>query len=266
MVFLSVLIYLPRKILLILGIILVAGHNLLDSVVAEGTDLGSVLWYIFHQRKMIQPGPDSLILIQYPVLPWIGVMLLGYCFGSMYVKGADESLRKRVLLILGLGGLFLFFMLRGTNVYGDLHLWETQKDAIYTILSFFKVTKYPPSLSYILVTISPALLFLYYVETAKNRITDFFIVFGRVPLFYYFAHVFIIHIFAMLGLVLTGGDWHRMILTAATFKEKTLSDYGYPLWTVYLIWAAVVLMLYPICKKYMLYKAGNNHKWWLSYL
>lgn len=104
------------------------------------------------------------------------------------------------------------------------------------------------------------------MESVKNRVTDFFIVFGRVALFYYFTHVFIIHIFALVGMALAGDDWHRMILTGTGFMEKSLSDYGYPLWIAYLIWIAVVLMLYPFCKKYMIYKSENNHKWWLSYL
>ncbi|HMT27686.1 MAG TPA: heparan-alpha-glucosaminide N-acetyltransferase domain-containing protein [Bacteroidia bacterium] len=266
MVVLSGLIFLPRKILLVVGIILIAFHNLLDSIVADGTGLGSFLWYLLHQQKIIQTGPQSLILIQYPVLPWIGVMVTGYCFGTLYAKGADVLLRRKVLLISGTVGLIMFFIFRGTNIYGDLSPWETQKDVVFTILSFFNVTKYPPSLSYVLVTLSPAMLFLLYMESVKNRVTDFFIVFGRVPLFYYFAHVFIIHIFALLGMALAGDDWQRMILTGTGFMEKSLADYGYPLWTVYLLWLAVVLMLYPFCKKYMIYKSDNNHKWWLSYL
>ena len=137
---------------------------------------------------------------------------------------------------------------------------------MYTILSFFNVTKYPASLVYFLITIGPALLFLYIIEPVKNKLTDFFLVFGRVPLFYYFLHMIVIHSFAMIGLSIVGRNWRDMILTVDVFKNKALIDYGYSLFVVYIIWIGVVLLLYPLSKRYMLYKAKNKDKWWLSYL
>ena len=115
-------------------------------------------------------------------------------------------------------------------------------------------------------TLSPAMLFLYATEDIKNKITNFFVVFGRVPLFYYFLHVAVIHALAILGVIIMGGDWHILILTSQTFMEQSLVGYGYSLTLVYGIWVGVVIAIYPLCKKYMMYKAANPHKWWLSYL
>ena len=183
MLFLSFLIYLPKKILLLFGFILIAGHNLLDSIVMQGNSLESSIWYALHQRHQILLEGGRALRFSYPIIPWIGVIVLGYCFGALYKRDFDPSLRKKYLLRLGLGAIAAFFIIRGINIYGDLSPWSIQKNTTFTILSFFNVTKYPPSLAFILITLGPALLFLIYIENIKNKITDFFLVFGRVPLF-----------------------------------------------------------------------------------
>ncbi|OUR92234.1 hypothetical protein A9Q87_07070 [Flavobacteriales bacterium 34_180_T64] len=266
MVVLSGLIYLPIKALLGIGIILVAGHNLLDGIVMQGSSFKSIIWYILHQQQFLSVGPDRMIAFVYPIIPWIGLIVLGYCFGTFYKSGFEASVRRKWLLRIGLGSIILFFIIRGFNVYGDLVPWTTQKNTTYTILSFFNAAKYPPSLVYILMTIGPSLLFLYAIESVKNRFTNFFLVFGRVPLFYYFLHVLVIHVLAIIVMVIFGGDWRDMILTATDFMTAKLATYGYSLWVVYIVWIGVVLLLYPISKFYMNYKANNRDKWWLSYL
>jgi len=267
MVILSFLIYLPKKIMLVFGIVLVAGHNLLDGILMQGTSLKSIVWYILHQQNMIPVGQNgNAIGFWYPIIPWIGLITLGYCFGRLYTKGFNIEIRKKWLLIIGFGSIALFFILRGINIYGDLVPWSTQKDLTYTILSFFNVSKYPPSLDYLLITIGPALLFLYGIETIKNKLTDFFLVFGRVPLFYYFIHVLVIHVFAIIGMLIFGGNWQDMIITSEGFTNEKLATYGYSLFVVYLVWIGIIFLLYPFCKKYMIYKANNKGKWWLSYL
>ena len=265
MIVLGVLIYLPRKILLIIGLLIVFGHNALDGIVREGQDPISVLWYFMHQMQGFSVG-ERYVWFSYPVLPWIGVMILGYCFGDFYRKNADPTVRKKWLLRIGLGAVALFFVLRGWNIYGDLAPWTEQATTEKTIISFFNVTKYPPSLSFLLITLGPALLFLLAIEKVQNKITDFFLVFGRVPFFYYFVHILVIHLGAMLGLIITGKDWKLMILDNETFGSGALQGYGYSLLTVYLVWIGIVALLYPLCKKYMKYKAANRDKWWLSYL
>ena len=266
MVCLSLLIFLPKKILLIIGLILIAGHNLLDSIVTEGQSMQNIIWYVLHQEQFLAFSPNKLIIIKYPVIPWIGTMVLGYLLGTFYQKGYAKTKRKKWLLRIGLGALAIFFVLRGLNIYGDLTPWRFQDTITKTVLSFFNVTKYPPSLLFACITLGPALLFLRTIESTKNRVTDFFLVFGRVPLFYYFIHVFFIHLLAFGGIVIYGANWEDMILTANGFLNANLIDYGYSLQIVYPVWLSVVLLLYPVSKKYMLYKANNKDKWWLSYL
>jgi uncharacterized membrane protein len=265
MVLLAFLILLPKKAILIIGLIMVFGHNLLDGVVMEGTSLKSIIWYILHQSSFV-PLSTFNVGIWYPIIPWVGVMGLGYCFGSFYQSGYDVQLRKKWLLRLGVGSILLFLILRGINVYGDPIPWSVQKNGTFTIMSFFNVYKYPPSLLFLLITIGPGFLFLYATETIQNKITDFFLVFGRVPFFYYVLHIFLIHAGAMLGLMITGGNWKDMILDNAAFETNKLASYGYSMVVVYLVWIGIVLLLFPICKKYMKYKVNNKDKWWLSYL
>ncbi|MDB2462558.1 hypothetical protein N9W61_00420, partial [Algibacter sp.] len=258
-------IYIPFRTILVLGIILVVGHNLLDGVIMQGTSTQSLIWYILHQQQFLQIG-DTMFAFAYPIIPWFGLIMLGYCFGTLYQKEFNSVLRKRYLLGIGLTSFVLFFIMRGINIYGDLVPWTVQDTTTKTVLSFFKVTKYPPSLSYLLITMGPALLFLYGIETVKNKITDFFLVFGRVPLFYYFLHILVIHILAIIGMLIFGGNWKNMILTADVFMNAKLSNYGYSLFVVYLVWIGVIALLYYPSKRYMIYKANNKDKWWLSYL
>lgn len=266
MICLSFLIYLPYKWILVLGLVIIAGHNLLDGLVMQGNSPEAIVWYLLHQNHTMVLGPDKMILFHYPVIPWIGLMALGYCLGQLYLKDFDEGLRRTWLLRMGLGALALFFVIRGLNVYGDLVPWTVRDSSSKTIISFFNVTKYPPSLAFVLITIGPALLFLYVIENVKNSITNFFLIFGRVPFFYYFLHVLVIHTAAIIGIIIFGGNWKDMILTADVFMNETLVTYGYPLWVTYMVWIGVVLALYPWCKKYMIYKINNKDKWWLSYL
>ncbi|MDX1768269.1 MAG: heparan-alpha-glucosaminide N-acetyltransferase domain-containing protein [Arenibacter troitsensis] len=266
MICLSFLIYLPYKWILVLGLVIIAGHNLLDGLVMQGNSPEAIVWYLLHQNHTMVLGPDKMILFHYPVIPWLGLMALGYCLGQLYLKDFDEGLRRTWLLRMGLGALALFFVIRGLNVYGDLVPWTVRDSSSKTIISFFNVTKYPPSLAFVLITIGPALLFLYVIENVKNSITNFFLIFGRVPFFYYFLHVLVIHTAAIIGIIIFGGNWKDMILTADVFMNETLVTYGYPLWVTYMVWIGVVLALYPWCKKYMIYKINNKDKWWLSYL
>lgn len=207
-----------------------------------------------------------MVAFYYPILPWIGVMSLGYLFGNLYSKGFDVQRRKKWLLGLGFGAITLFLILRGINIYGDLVPWTEQRNSTYTFLSFLNVTKYPPSLAFILITLGPGMLFLYATERIQNKVTHFFLVFGRVPFFYYVLHVFVIHTLAMAVLFATGDDWTKMLLTSESLTTPKLSGYGYSLGVTYLVWVGVVLLLYIPCVKYMKYKAAHRDKWWLSYL
>jgi uncharacterized membrane protein len=266
MVFLSAAAYLPIHLIFSIGIIIVFGHNMLDSIMLQGVGMENFFWYAVHQRGSILLSSSRLIHFAYPVLPWIGLMFLGYAFGVLYKKGFETDKRKKYLLSIGSISILLFIVLRLLNLYGDMSAWELQDTFTYSLLSFLNTTKYPPSLLFILMTIGPSLIFLCFAENIKGRLSRSLIVIGRVPLFYYVIHIYVIHLLGIIGIIIAGQPWTDMVLTGNSFMTQSLLSYGYNLQIVYLVWIAVVLALYPLCKKYNEYKINNRSKWWLSYL
>ena len=267
MLILGLLIHLPKKLILGIALLIIFGHNALDTFTVTGKEPFSWLWHLLHQAGGGFSIGKTFISFAYPVLPWIGIMALGYVFGTIYTIDFSKELRRKILIYTGISAIVLFYVLRGFNFYADLVPWKIQETTTKTIISFFNLSKYPPSLDYTLITLGPALIVLAFLENIKNKLTDFILVFGKVPFFYYIIHVALIHSLAIIGLLITGKDWHKMILNNAAFTNpEVLTGYGYPLWMVYILWILVVLSLYPICKKYMAYKAHNKDKWWLSYL
>src|SRR4030095_14459062 len=204
MIVLSVLIYLPRALILLSAILLIAAHDLLDTVHVAGNSSVEVLWSILHDVKHFTYG-YFIIYVHYPVLPWIGVMTAGYYLGSLYARDYPAIKRKQILFTLGVGAIALFIILRFVNWYGDPVQWSTQKNAAFTLLSFLNVEKYPPSLLYLLVTLGPALVFLALTEKPlNNKWMSKIIIFGRVPMFYYLAHILLIHILAIVSALVAG--------------------------------------------------------------
>jgi uncharacterized membrane protein len=268
MICLSGLIFLPKKVLLAVGILLVAGHNLLDGFGMEGNSLPALLWYFLHQSNLVVFNPDSVLFIVYPVLPWIGVMALGYCFGHLYSPGFEASKRKDLLWKMGLAAVSLFVLLRTFNLYGEPRDWAPQKDFVFSVLSFFNTSKYPPSLMYLLMTLGPALLFLYWAENRFTRPANFFATIGRVPFFYYIIHFYVVHIVALLGMLNAGLPWTYSQLSAQNLTQPPpeLLQYGHSLVVTYAVWFLVIAIMYPLCRWYDRYKRNHRDKWWLSYL
>ena len=175
--------------------------------------------------------------------------------------------RKRILIYLGSASVLLFIILRFINMYGDLVPWSQQSSGVFSFLSFINVTKYPPSLDYLLITAGPALLFLAFTENLSNWFTKIISTYGRVPMFYYVIHIYAVHFLAILAAVLTGYRWTDMTsFTRGIHFVANLKGYGFSLGIVYLIWIGIVVSLYPICKWYDEYKIKHREKWWLSYL
>src|SRR5450432_3020173 len=210
MVLMAALIYLPQKILFAFGIILVFGHNLLDGVHVPGNTIAAFGWSELHEFEAFS-FHNLIIVSAYPVIPWVGVMALGYCFGNLYTSSVDAAKRKRMLLLMGSTGIVLFILLRFSNVYGDPNKWSVHSSAIFSLLSFLNLNKYPPSLLYLLMTLSPALIILALAEKAPAGISRIISTYGRVPLFYYLVHIYILHLLAMLVAGLTGFGWQNMI-------------------------------------------------------
>ena len=265
MVALSALVFLPSSLIFAIGMLLVFGHNLLDSITVRGSDIQDMIWYTLHQPNSVFID-GTLINFVYPVLPWIGLMALGYVFGTLYKIDFPAQQRRRWLLSLGIAATLLFMLLRAFNGYGEPREWNTNPSPVFTVLSFLNTTKYPPSLHFLLMTMGPALVFLALIEPYRNRLPKPVIVFGRVPFFFYVLHLYLIHILAMLLLVYEGREWSEYIFSARNLTSGRLSDFGLPLAAVYVIWIGVIVLLYPLCRLYQRYREKNPSKWWLSYL
>ena len=265
MLFLSGIIYFSNKIISIIGLAIIFLHNLFDVFVFEGQSLDAIVWYFLHQQSLIKISDSTSLVFGYPIIPWIGLMALGFVIGSLYTNYQTKD-RIALLMKYGIYSILTFVLLRLTNFYGEPNPFTIQKNITFSIMALFNTTKYPPSLQYLLMTIGPALIILSVIEKYKNKVTDFFIVFGRVPLFYYFSHVLIIHSLAIILLFINNKDYSIMLnMTPFLPDQNQLMEYGYPLWVVYLVWFIVIIILYPLCYKYMNYKS-NSKKWWLSYL
>jgi uncharacterized membrane protein len=268
MMVLAALIHLRRSVLLVIGIILVAGHNALDNLHTAAGSSWAFLWSVLHQPDFsgFPVGPTRMI-IGYSVLPYIGIITLGYCLGSLYTPDTAPETRKKLLRNMGIGAIFLFLILRWTNIYGDAALWSAQKNFLFTVFSFINVSKYPPSLLYILMTLGPALLFLAYAERPLNGVTSRVTIFGRVPMFFYLLHIPLIHGLGVLAASLSGHSAADMVnLTTWVTANPQLKGYGFSLPVVYLVWVAVMLLLYPVSLRFSRYKQANQgQKKWLSY-
>ncbi len=265
MILLAAFVHLPLKIALSVGLLMVFGHNLLDGIRIDGTGMKAILWSAFHQFQGFQLSEDYSLFIAYPLVPWVGVMLLGYCFGVLYQRSVNYS-RKKILLSLGFGCIALFMLVRFLNGYGDPNPWSVQSSPVFTVLSFLNVTKYPPSLLYLLITLGPAIVFLAVSENYSGRLFERIKVLGRVPMFYYLLHLYLIHLLALFAAVATGYQPSDMAFDTWVTESPNLAGYGFNLWVVYAVWIGVVVMLYPLCKWYDKYKASHRAKWWLSYV
>jgi uncharacterized membrane protein len=262
MIVLAALIHLPRKAILWFSIILIAGHNLLDTLHFKG----SVLWSILHEPGGFPIGKDYFLFVAYPIIPWVAVMSLGYCFGTFYNAEYTREKRRKLFNTIGFAALVLFVILRFTNVYGDAKPFTDYETLSKDLISFFNPSKYPPSLLYLLMTLGVTLVFLANSENWKGRLVNFFSVFGRVPFFYYILHIYAIHLAAMLYAALAGFGADKLILEGWIGELARMRGYGVSLAWVYAIWIAIILLLYPFCKWFDNYKQSHKEKWWLSYL
>ena len=266
MITLSGLIYLKRPAILTIAILLIAGHNLLDGVHVPGNGLGAFLWAVLHEPHLFIFGHFKVNVL-FPVIPWIGIMALGYYLGFLFSSHYNRDRRINVLFFLGFSATSLFFFLRLYNIYGDASLWSAQRTVSFSLISLLNVTKYPPSLLYSLMTLGPAMIFMALAEAPLNFITEKMVVFGRVPFFYYVLHIYLIHLLAVIAASMTGYHWSDMILNTRVNQVPGLKGYGFNLLTVYAVWILLILTLYPFCKWYERYKrVHQSGRWWLSYV
>jgi uncharacterized membrane protein len=214
---------------------------------------------MLHSRQFYDAGAFA-IFFSYPLLPWIGVMLLGY--GAAALFELPEQRRRERLLRIGVGLVVAFILIRAANVYGDPHPWELDPSSMAaSIMSFLGTTKYPPSLLYVLMTLGPAAIAAAFIERLHGPIRNALVTLGRAPLAFYVAHLYLIHAAALL-LGIAQGFAAGQFMTHYRFFPK---DFGVGLSGVYLIWIAVVAVLYPLCRWVAAVKA-RRQDWWLSYV
>ncbi len=265
MIALAGLIYLPVRALAVVSVAIIALHNLLDGISAERFGKAAWIWDILHQQGLFSFAGINF-LTAYPVLPWIGVMAAGYCLGTIFTWEATR--RRRFLLCLGAAITVAFIVIRAINMYGDPNRWHHQPSALFTVLSFLNTTKYPPSLDFLLMTLGPAMIALAFLEGRRFSPDSPLIVFGRVPFFYYVLHLALAHLIAILMNFVRYGRAPFLLMASPSMGGDAKlfpPNFGYPLWTVYVVWIVVLLVLYPVCRWFARLKQ-RRHDWWLSYL
>lgn len=246
MVVLSAACKLPYKVIFALGLLIVCGHNLLSPIEFAPGETGYTLWAILHDRGIIYSSETFRIKASYPVLPWIGVILLGYCMGPLYSRAVEGAKRQSVLVKLAAGMWLALLILRGFNIYGETLPWETQQDFIHTVMSFINYTKYPPSLDYVLFTLGAAFLILAGLENVNNRFTKVIETFGTAPMFYYIVHLFVL---------LVG---YRIMLNIMGPNYGDLYAFDY-VWEVWFISVLLALALYYPTKLFSQFKHNSTN-------
>jgi uncharacterized membrane protein len=246
----------------IIGLAIIFLHNLFPLIpFGEGSVIKQVLSPVI-TFNLYKVTPQFTFVVGYPFLPWFGIMLAGFASGGLF--NLSEKTKSRVFPIIGTTALILFVVLRYINLYGEQSHWAVQKNSLFTLLSFINVSKYPPSLLFILLTTGVMFLLLSLFGRTSNRFTKLVSVYGRVPFFYYLIHLYLIHGIMLVIMFLQGYHWPD--LSFEPFRFGRAADSGIALWEVYLVWLSVIAVLYPLCLWYGKYKSAHREKIWLRYL
>lgn len=262
MIILAALIHLSPRTILIIGLILIFGHNALDIIKLVPGDIGYGIWTFLMRKGFVPPA----MVVSYPLIPWLGIFLVGYGIGTIYTKDFEPAQRRKILFNLGVRSIALFLVLRAINIYGDPAPWAVQKNILFTVMSFMNTTKYPISLLFTLMTIGPVLVLLSWLDKSSNKILERVSVFGRVPFFYYIMHFFLMHTVALiLYLIISGASFAELNFSLLQTLGGIPRGFGYTLEWTYVAWLGTILIMYPLCVWYDRYK--STHKsWWISYL
>ncbi|MCX2481437.1 heparan-alpha-glucosaminide N-acetyltransferase domain-containing protein [Pedobacter sp. MC2016-15] len=264
MILLGIFSKISGKVVTVLGMLIVFGHNLLDFADLPQTGTPAFLIKIFFTgaATILPLSPTHLIGFFYAVLPWTGMMFLGYAAGTWYQKDFSEITRRKYLIRSGLALCLIFIILRTINVYGDPAPHQEYPTFIQNVFSFMNLSKYPPSLLFFCMTIGPALLILAALENVSNKVTRVIAVYGNVPFFYYVAHFYYLHLLLAVAFFLSGYQVKDIIQSPIFFKP---AGFGFQLPVVYAIWLFVVASLYLPCLWFKRYKTKHN-QWWLKYI
>ena len=258
MVILAGLIYLPGRWMLTIALVTILGHNMLDPITTAAFGDNAWTWNLLHEQGFLQIRPGFGLFVIYPLIPWFGVMALGYLLGPIFL--ATPETRHKVLLLLGTACCLLFLLLRLPNLYGDPAVWALQeRGGLYSLLSLFNTTKYPASLLFLLMTLGPALILLSFLERVSGRFSQILVTFGRVPFFYYILHIPLINLLNHAWNLIRYGSFEQYC-----FRPHPES-YQMKLWLVYIVWALVTVLMYYLCR-WFAEKKRKHRTWWMSYL
>jgi uncharacterized membrane protein len=273
MMCLAVFVRLPRSVVFVVSAVLVLGHNLFDWVTVAPwsgpadpiPSAAGKLWMFLHQVGPFPSlgWPSPVFYTQYPLIPWMGVMALGWLLGDIYTW--EPARRQRTLAALGVSITLAFVVLRFVNVYGDPVAWTAQKTAGFTVLSFLNVTKYPPSLLFLAMTIGPGLVALARLERSQpsGAFARALITFGRVPLFFYVLQWVYAKTAAFTLAKIAGRE--TALFTQYPPEWHWTPRVGFSLYVTYAVWISGVVILYFPCRWFAGVKA-RRRDWWLSYL
>ena len=269
MIALAALVWLPIPLLATVSSAIIVLHHLVDGVRATQFGEWAPLWNIVHQVGAFQLF-DRFFITPYPLIPWVGVMGLGFCFGPLLQKPMATERRQRLLTWAGVSLVVMFVVLRTFNHYGENSHWSPQASTVYTLLSFLNTSKYPPSLMFLLMTLGPALILLAWFDRLRFTAANPLIVFGRVPLFYFVLHFYAAHAAAVVLALFTYGTgalefMFQPVPSMGGPAPAFPVGFGYDLWVTYVVWSVIVAGLYPLCRWFAGVKE-RRREWWLSYL
>jgi uncharacterized membrane protein len=266
MIILGAVVWLPVQVIGIIGLVLVVGHDLLSSLKLPPESTEDVLMKIFFTARgsLFFLDANHVVFDLYAILPWTGVMMLGYTFGILYRADRKPESRRAFLLFSAVALFGAFILLRLLNAYGDPAPWSVQKNHIFTLMSFLNVSKYPPSLMYCCLTLSVGLFVLAVTENARGKLAAFFKVYGGVPFFYYVLHFYLIRLLTVVVFFAQGFKTSQIITPNVPFLFVP-PGMGFSLGVVYLLWLGIILTLYYPCRWFLNYKKTHS-QWWLSYL
>lgn len=261
------LIHLPIRWLAALSLAVIVFHNLLDNINASRFGGAAPFWNVLHQPGVFKLAGRTFA-IAYPLLPWVAVIAAGFCLAQIF--RLEAARRRRIMLWLGIGLTLAFVVVRAINHYGDPVPWEHQKSAMFTLLAFLNCTKYPASLDFLLMTLGPGLILLAYWDGRTFQVDNPLIVFGRVPMFYFVLHFYLIHIFVVIAAFLRYGTSARDFIfnrvpSMGGPQQLFPGNFGYGLLAAYGFWLLTVVTLYPVCRWFAQVKV-RRRDWWLSYL
>lgn len=264
MILMAALVRLRPRTVGIIGVAIIALHNAVMPWLTNHVPLGE-LWKILYIGFFNGPVGGTPLIVLYSIIPWIGVMAAGYWFGTLLTL--DPGRRNRICLRLGLGATALFVVLRGFNLYGDPRPWSAGTP-MPALLSFLNTTKYPASLSFLLMTLGPTIAWIPLLDRARGRVAQWLTVFGRVPFFYYLLHIPLIHALALVVSKIRTGSVDPWLFTNHPMGNPPAPDgYTWSLGLLYLVWAIAIVMLYFPSRWYADLKARRSDQWrWLKYL